>query len=116
MTGCSTCNLELGQYESTGGSEYTAKIFFTNDHQYTFETESWRPADYENRTTSTTSGRWTCKNNTITLSDGENEISAEIETLGDNPLQLPPYTQALRFDSTGENTLRMLSREVLYRQ
>ncbi len=116
MSGCSTCNLEVGQYESAGGSEYTTRISLTNDNQYTFETENWRPGEYENRTIATKFGSWSCKNNTITLSDNSNEISAKIGTIGENPLQLPPNTQALHFDSTAENTWSVLNREILYKQ
>lgn len=116
ISGCNTCNLEIGQYENVGGSEYTTRISFNKNHQYTFETESWRPGDYENRNISTIIGSWSCKNNTITISDNSNEISANIETIGENPLQLPSNTQALHFDSTAEKPWSVLNSEILYKQ
>ncbi len=95
-----------------------ASLSFSKDHQLILETENWNPGDYANRTVvvSRSSWSWSCKNNTITISNGSEEHSAIIITIGENPLQLPGSTQALSFESTDNASWAVLSSEIFYKQ
>lgn len=110
VTGCSTCNIPLGNYASFAGTEYEFSMELTSKG-YSLTHQAWSPGNHENRSISVTKGTWSCSGNTVQFSSDSALDKATYQTIGANPLGLPANTKALVFEASEES---VLSKEILY--
>ena len=112
LSACNQCNVNTGSYTSAGGSEQSTNLTLSSDNAFIVKHESWQPGQYEKRDSSQLRGAWTCSNNAITLKANSNTYSAELITIGENPLGLDSNSKAIMFN---ENTgVDYLNKQMLY--
>lgn len=112
IVACSQCNIAKGNYSSAGGSEQSTTLTLKGKNTFSFQHESWQPANYEGRKVLSSKGTWLCKNNQITFEINGVKISAEKITIGKNPLGLNENATALHFKAAPADSI--LANEILY--
>lgn len=110
LSACSTCNIPLGQYQSSGGSEFNTKLSLTNK-TFVLTHEVWQPGQYENRHQVQKRGTWSCAGESLYINTKSEKSKAQLTAIGTNPLGYPETTKALVFESSKNE---ILSKEILY--
>lgn len=96
------CELEIGRYEVLGGSEYFTTLEFLSEGKVILQHENWMPGHYEDRSTQRTAGTWSCGDTKVSVSFGEKQYSATLQSVGPNPLGMDEVARVLRFADTGK--------------
>lgn len=110
LSACSTCNIPLGNYESSGGTE-SHLVLNLVENEFVLTHETWLPGQYENRKQLEERGAWACQGESMTIITRAGQTKAELTVIGENPLGYPSTTKALVFEPSKNIAL---SQEILY--
>jgi len=111
LSSCNECNVKKGSYTNAGGSEQSTNLTLA-DKDFIVKHENWQPGHYELRVTSQINGSWTCSENLIKFTSSDKMLSAELITVGENPLGLDSNSKAIMFN---ENTgIDYLNEQIFY--
>ncbi|MCW8935340.1 MAG: hypothetical protein OQK98_11505 [Gammaproteobacteria bacterium] len=111
LTACNKCNVEKGSYTSAGGSEQSTNLTLA-DKDFIVKHDNWQPGHYVARETAQINGSWTCSESLIKFTTNNKTFSAELITVGENPLGLKSNSKAIIFN---ENTwFDYLNKQMFY--
>lgn len=110
LSACSACNVPLGDYESSGGTE-SHVVLSLAENEFVLTHETWLPGQYENRKQIEERGAWSCQGESMTIHTQAEQTTAQLTVIGENPLGYPSTTKALVFEPSKNN---VLSQEMLY--
>jgi len=112
ISSCNECNVNPGNYTSSGGSEQNTNLTLSADNSFILKHDNWQPGHYEKRDSTQSNGTWSCSKNKITLKEDNSTYSAELITVGANPLGLDANSKAIMF---GANTgVDYLNKQMFY--
>lgn len=114
LSACSVCHVQEGDYRNFGGGEKDINLSLKSDNTFTLSGTSWRPAQYESRSTELLQGTWSCHKKQVTLERGKTRLNGILTEIGENPLGLAENVEAIVFLSTNTEKAQGLDGEILY--
>ena len=97
-TACNNCKNIEGDYSTSGGSESMTFLNLLNGGKYILKHDVWEPVHYDKKETYIEKGKWSCKNNKITLHFFGEDYNAKLHVIGKNPLLIKENTMVIHFD------------------